>query len=300
MYKLKQAFIIIISLCILRISATAQDTTTSTIKPARLGLILGATSLTLAGAYVYVNSAWWANQGTSFHFDNGMDYKYAKNVDKAGHFMGGQVCAELFQESLKWAGVKEERSYLYAFLLGTTVQVFVEMKDGYAPTYGFSVGDIAAGSVGSLMPYLKYKIPVLAPLSFKVSYYKHDDYYYKLFPHADGIDDYMNQTYWVSASVNDWLPKGSNAEKWWPDFLCIAGGWGVDNTLDKYYTGVNLDKNKGYGNYEYYLSVDIDWKKIIPQRTGGQRILAKTLNYVKLPLPTLQLGPNVKYYWAFW
>jgi hypothetical protein len=53
------------------------------------------------------------------------------------------------------------------------------------------------------------------------------------------------------------------------------------------------------GNYEYYLSLDIDWRKIIPQKTSGQIILARTLNYIKIPLPTLRLGPSADFDWLF-
>lgn len=264
-------------------------------------LVLGASSLTLGASYIYVQNAWWKNSSKSFHFDEGADYKYAKNLDKCAHVMGGLITAELVHDALKWTGMNDNQSYLYSFLLGTAMHSFIELKDGFAPTYGFSVGDLAAGTFGSAIPYLKYKFPKLKAINYKFSYYQHDRFFYnvKREGKADWIDDYMNQTYWLTLSVNDWLPKGSKAEKLWPDFLCIAGGFGVDNTLNNYYLGYNEDSFKGLGNYEYYLSLDIDWRKIIPQKTGGQIILARTLNYIKIPLPTLRLGPSTDFDWLF-
>jgi hypothetical protein len=292
----------IFCLLILTKTCLAETGDTSTVKPpnkARLGLILGATGLTLGASYIYVQTAWWSGEKQSFRFDDGADYLYAKNVDKCAHFMGGLVTAEIMHDALKWAGVKENKAYFYSFLLGTTMHTFIELKDGFAKTYGFSIGDLGAGTVGSAIPYLKYKFPKLNALNFKFSYYQHDRFYYNQFKYADWLDDYMNHTYWVTASLNDWLPKGSKAEKIWPDFLCVAGGFGVDNTLNWYYKGVNFAENKGKGEYEYYLSLDIDWRKIIPQKTDGQKILARTLNYIKIPLPTVRLGPTTEFYWFF-
>ena len=40
-----------------------------------------------AGTYYYLENTWWKDQSKEFHFDNGADLLYAKNIDKAGHFM---------------------------------------------------------------------------------------------------------------------------------------------------------------------------------------------------------------------
>jgi hypothetical protein len=271
----------------------------TTFYPNRFAVVIGSSSIGLIGSYIYVQNAWWSDQKTAFHIDHNMDYRYAMNLDKGAHFIGGIMFAEAFKAGFYWSGISKEKSYFYAFLMGGLLQGLIEIKDGYAPSYGFSVGDVSAGVVGSFIPYIKYRFPRLHALNIKISYYRHDDFYFKMFPHADIIDDYMNQTYWLALTVNDWLPKGSKIEKLWPDFLCIVGGWGVDNTLDMYYTGVNLDENKGKGNYEFYISLDIDWRKIIRQNTHFKKALASSLNYVKLPLPTLRISPTMKYYWGF-
>jgi hypothetical protein len=80
----------------------------------------------------------------------------------------------------------------------------------------------------------------------------------------------------------------------------VCGGWGVANDLNLYYTGQNLEVNKGKGHFEYYVSVDIDWRKIIKQNTAFKRVITFSLNHVKLPLPTLQIGMNTGSYLAFW
>jgi hypothetical protein len=247
-----------------------------------------------------VQTVWWKEQSTSFHVDHYADYKYAKNMDKAAHFIGGVMSAQFFKSGFYWSGMKPVPAYLYAGALGSTMQIIIELKDGFAPTYGFSVGDVVAGSVGSFIPLLKYRFPKSHAVNIKLSYYRHHDYYYQVNYNANIIDDYMNQTYWVALSLNDWLPKGSQAEKIWPDFLTIVGGWGVDETLNRYYSGVSLAENKGEGRYEYFLSVDIDWRKIIPQNRNLAKALSDALNYIKMPLPTLRISPTVQGHWAYW
>ena len=39
----------------------------------------------------YLENTWWKDQSQNFHFDNGADLRYALNVDKAGHFIGGLI-----------------------------------------------------------------------------------------------------------------------------------------------------------------------------------------------------------------
>jgi hypothetical protein len=299
----KSTFILIFSIVFFsNLSAQQRDTTNySNYSPSKIkfySVVIG-TTLSLTSSYIYVQNAWWTNNKKSFHFDNGPDYKYAKNIDKFGHLMGGLILAEGLHGSLKWAGLKDNDSYLYSFILGSTMHLFIEAKDGFAETYGFSIGDFVAGSIGGLIPYLKYKSDKFRSLNFKFSYYQRDRYYFEQFKNADWIDDYMNHTYWVTISPEVWLPKNSKVKKIWPDFLSFAMGIGVDNTLNWYYKGVNLAENKGKGNYEYYLSLDIDWREIIPQKTGGQRMLTQALNYIKIPLPTVSFGPQTNFHWFY-
>jgi hypothetical protein len=73
----------------------------------KLAVVLGASTLTLGASYIYVQNAWWKNNEKSFHFDNGPDYKYAKNLDKCAHVMGGLITAELVHDALKWTGIND-------------------------------------------------------------------------------------------------------------------------------------------------------------------------------------------------
>ena len=83
----------------------------------------------LAGSYIYVQKSWWSDIASDFHFDDGSDLRYALNVDKGGHFFGGILVADLFQGSLQWAGLKEKQAYFYGGVMGSFVQLGIEMKD---------------------------------------------------------------------------------------------------------------------------------------------------------------------------
>lgn len=266
----------------------------------RFALIMALNASGLIGSYIYVQNVWWANQKGTFHFDQDLDYRYAKNLDKVAHFVGGQVSAELFDASLNWAGMSAERSLIYSGLFGVFIHVGIELKDAFAPTYGFSWGDISAGSAGSFLPLLKYKVKAFDAITTKISYYRHHNYYFNFFKHADVIDDYMNQTYWAAISLNDWLPKQSKTEKWYPDFLCLVVGMGIDETWNNYFSGNPTYADVGKGNYEWYLSFDVDWRKIIKPHTRFRKAMAYSLNYIKLPLPTLRVSPSAEFYWGFW
>ncbi len=272
----------------------------SSVNKRKLAIIGGVTAVGLLSTYIYIQEVWWKDQQTSFHIDHDKDYVYAKNMDKAAHFIGGVMTAQVMKASFYWAGMKPIPAYLYAGAMGTALQLIIEVKDGFSPTYGFSVGDVLAGSAGSFIPLLKYHFPKSHAVNIKLSYFRKHTYYYDVNPKANVVDDYMNQTYWLALSLNDWLPKNSAFEKAWPDFLTITGGFSIDDTWNRYYTGVSLPEDKGKGHYEYLISLDIDWRKILPQNRNLTKALSDALNYVKLPLPALRLGPSVQGYWVYW
>ena len=77
--------------------------------------IAGSTiTLSLASTYYYVENSWWADNKTAFHFDDGVDLIYAKNVDKFGHFMGGLLAADIFKSSMLWSGINGKITFIWS------------------------------------------------------------------------------------------------------------------------------------------------------------------------------------------
>ena len=162
------------------VSSSFGQQDTSKVNFGRLSITGGSALAVLGGSYAYINNAWWSDQSNDFHFDDGSDLRYAKNIDKGGHFFGGILVADLFQSSLEWSGIKEKPSYLYGAAMGSFIQLSIEIKDAYAPLWGFSVWDFGAGTIGAFVPYFERYSPLGEYVDFKFSYYKRSNLYWDL------------------------------------------------------------------------------------------------------------------------
>ena len=199
----------------------------------------GSIALALGGSYWYIQNSWWSDKQIPFHFDDGSDLTYALNVDKAGHFMGGLEAADIFASSMRWAGMNERQSIWYGAIFGSGLQLVIEVKDAYAPYWGFSKWDLALGSAGALWPVAQHYSRPLQAINFKFSYYPHSDIYWQLekqrgkdINRYHWQDDYPNQTYWVSFNVNE-----ITQTSFLPDWLNVAIGFGLD---DNQYINLSL------------------------------------------------------------
>lgn len=251
----------------------------------------------LGGSYLYVQNSWWSEKQEPFHFDDGADLTYALNVDKVGHFMGGLGAADVFSSSMKWAGMQEEQALWYGAAFGSGLQLAIEMKDAYAPYWGFSKWDLALGSAGSLFPVAQYYNDDLKAINFKFSYYKQSDIYWELDrkrgkePNKYAWqDDYPNQTYWLSVDVNHFTETCC-----WPDWLNLAIGFGLDDT--QY---LNESNTKMGGNNEWYIALDYDIPKMLKKWNSptGKKV-KHWLNYIHLPAPTIRISPKLEFYPLF-
>ena len=254
-------------------------------------------ALALGTSYWYIQNSWWPDKHRSFHFDDGADLTYALNVDKAGHFMGGVQSADIFASSMKWAGMNKEKSLWYGAVFGSGLQLAIEMKDAYAPYWGFSKWDLALGSAGAFWPVAQHYNDHLEAVSFKLSYYKCSDIYWQLEEQRgkemnkySWHDDYSNQTYWAAFDVNHFLETCC-----WPDWLNLAIGFGLD---DSQY--LNENNTKMGGSNEWYIALDYDLPKMF--KSWDSPIAKKIiywLNYIHFPAPTIRIAPKTDFYFLF-
>ncbi|MCS7229843.1 MAG: DUF2279 domain-containing protein [Candidatus Kryptonium sp.] len=231
--------------------------------------------------HVYQQNAWWSGQRRSFHVVN--DWDYALNIDKIGHFYGANLISNLFASSLQWAGVEKKKSMIYGAVLGSVFGLYVEFEDGFATQWGFSPGDAGANILGAWYPIAQHYVPFLKNFNFKWSYIPTSQLRSgkkKIF-----IDDHEGQVMWLSISVNNFLPK--EIEKFYPDFLNIAIGYGV-RELD----------GLGGGKREFYISLDYDLEKL-PGDGWFLKLLKKNLNYIHLPAPAVRLTPSFAFFGFF-
>jgi hypothetical protein len=253
----------------------------------RFGIVSAAAVSTLGAAYYAVKNSWWSEHPMKFHLDNGPDLKYALNLDKAAHFFGGNLGADLFSDALQWSHFERREALLYGAAFSSFVQLTMEIKDGFAPAWGFSVLDVGSGMLGSLYPWLQDAVPVMSNFDLKMSYWKRSNRYYEYTENATWNDDYINQTYWVSAKMHNLLPP--TWRKYWPSFLALAAGIGIDETTD----------HVGGGNIELYLALDVDMMEVLPSSSPLWTTIRHFLNYIKFPAPAIRLTPSVIWYGVY-
>ena len=291
--------ILFLFLLLLVINGVYANTTTKrdSLNKARVIIVSGSLGAALGGSYWYIQNSWWSEKQIDFHFDGGSDNTYALNVDKVGHFMGGLEAADVFSSSMKWAGMSEKQSLWYGAAFGSGLQLAIEMKDAYAPYWGFSKWDLALGSAGSIWPVAQYHNDDLKAINFKFSYYKQSDIYWELDRQRGKEtnkyawqDDYPNQTYWMTFDVNHFTETCC-----WPEWLNVAIGFGLDDTQ-------YLDENntKTGGQNEWYIALDYDIPKMLKKWDSptGKKV-KHWVNYFHLPAPTIRISPKLEFYPLF-
>lgn len=254
----------------------------------RLAVVGGVTTFTYGYVYYYMKTkAWWKETPVPFHFDQGRDKVYALKHDKLGHFFVGSFVSDRMGTLLEWSGYSKERAVVYGAIWSTVTQFVVEIKDAYAPTYGFSWRDAAYGSVGSLYPYLRLKSRFFRNTELKFSYFPRE-----YGPIIDPVqrkrsatwhDDYINQTYWFSMNMKTHIGFLRNSK--FPDWLNLALGVSLDQNTDGY----------GKGNRQWYLSLDIDTKRLLRPKKIWAKTVVNSLAYIKIPAPAIQFGRNVPF-----
>ena len=259
----------------------------SNIEPAKIFGVASLTLIAYGAAYGFVfEKGWWdENGGRGFHFEN--DFEYALNLDKFGHFAAGVVLGEFFYEGYHWAGASEFQSYLFAGLSALATHIAIDVKDGFAPSWGFSIFDVLSGGLGGFLPMAERYVPVFKYVDLKWSYWINSNAYYDHEHAASGgvfTDDYVNQTFWASFKPYRLLPE--SVRKYYPSWLAIAVGLSID---EKVFTGAPHPRR------EVYVALDYDLEAFRPQSRFA-RFAIKMLNYFKLPAPTIQVYPEFHWY----
>ncbi|MBC3788027.1 DUF2279 domain-containing protein [Spirosoma utsteinense] len=263
-------------------------------KAARLWAVGSSSLLTLGATYVYLERTWWNGRGIPFHVDGGRDRTYASGLDKVAHFAGGVFISDTYYNAFRWAGMTQHKAAWLALGSAAFVQWSIELKDAYSPTYGFSWRDVAAGTIGGFWPMVRNQSRFLNDAQWKAGYWQRTPKYFMergIPVQRLSIDDYLNQTYWLSFS-----PEHFGSTRWqraWPDWLQISVGMGLEaETWSLQHDGLG-------GRHEWYLAPDVNLVKLFKPRSAAAKLVVGLLKYVKIPAPTLQIGPKVRWHWLF-
>ena len=274
----------------------------------RLALAGGSGALCRFLGYKYLDRAWYQGQKQDhirwIHDWSGETYV---NVDKAGHFMGGLVMAEVMNETYSWCGFGTRSAAVLGTLTSWAALLEIEMRDAYFDQWGFSIPDFFTNTVGASVPLVHALFPATRAVRFKFSYLPSPlylDYEERVQPperpHTEHlIDDYEGMTFWMAVSVNQFL-RG-RAEELWPDYLGLALGYGAQGMH-----GSNV-KSRGPNKYfrdlpdatpEILVALDYD-ARFLPGAGGIWDQLKGQLNWIHFPAPAVRLYPSWRFYFLY-
>jgi hypothetical protein len=254
------------------------------IHPVRFGIVTGTVAAAIAGIHFYQANGWWKDNRAPFHFQE--DLKYGLSVDKLGHFYGGAAAAFILRKSYQWAGLSEEGALYWGSAGSLLFQTYVEIEDGFSK-WGFDRVDFAFDVAGAAWPIAQYHSPFLQNFDFKFSYHPSPALNSSAGAGFQGqqhiiFDDYEGQTLWLSMRMENLLPN--SLSKLWPDFLSLSVGYAVRDVFTP----------KPYS--AFLIALDLDMTKVIPNDTPFLKLLGEALNFIKFPMPAVQISPKIIWY----
>ncbi|HAA00152.1 MAG TPA: DUF2279 domain-containing protein [Flavobacteriales bacterium] len=269
------------------------DADSLSINKKRLRTVLIAEGVSYASTMTALYFVWYKDQPlVKLHsFDDADEWL---QMDKAGHFVTGYLIASYSDRFYRYANMSPKK----AALIGSAQSLFflssLEMFDGISRDWGFSWSDMGANVLGCgsylLQEYLWREqriIPKFSAHTTHLAAYR-PELLGSTFP-SRILKDYNGQTYWLSFNLASTFGlQKSNLPKW----LNIAFGYGANGLLGG---TINPERNKAgellphkERTRQYYFSLDIDCSRI-PAKKKWQKVVLRSLNWIKIPFPTLVL-----------
>jgi hypothetical protein len=258
--------------------------------PVRLALVGATVGGAVAGLYYYQRHAWWAAEHRgSFHFHD--DGGTSLHLDKLGHLHATYFQSKVLARSLRWSGLSVESAALWGAVASWTVQLNVEVNDGFSELWGFDLKDLLANTLGAGYFYLGERTNALDALELKFSYWPSERIRGRagrpeFGPLPGPVDDYAGHTYWLSVRPGGILP--GRAGELWPDWLMLAGGV----SGDRMYTP---DARRAY-----YVSLDLDIRRLLAANTWAGAHAGELLGFIKPPAPAIRLSPRPTLYLIYY
>lgn len=290
---LKKSILLFILICF-SLKGTSQENTffqkSDTVNHKRIKSVYRTEAIAATIGLVGLNQLWYADYPKSnFHFIN--DNKDWMQMDKFGHFMSSYYIGKLGMSALDWAGAPKKQQLLYGATLGFAFLTAVEVFDGYSAEWGASSGDIIANASGTAFLIGQELLWNEQRISVKFSF--HRTQFAPLRPNTLGsnlgeeiLKDYNGQTYWLSANVWSFNKKSK-----FPKWLNIAFGIGAEGMVYSKYQ--NQDPSLQPPFRQFYAGLDIDLTKI-KTKSKFLKGLFNTLNFIKIPAPTLEFTSKGK------
>jgi hypothetical protein len=254
------------------------------VNPLKMTILGVAAAGVFTGFHIYYSNTWWKDQRDYFKY--AADGYYARNMDKASHIFTANFFTVATATAYEWAGVSPDKALLYGAITSMAYETYIEINDGFAPIWGFDWGDMGANIVGAVYPFLQNEVKPLENINFKWSF--HPDWLKKKTAAGDDLlDDYTNMTFWMSVNPMIVLPKSVTDAKFYPKFLAIAIGMGLQNA--------SHSGGSQFAETKWILSLDWDVNKL-PGNSDFMKKLKKILNFYHFPAPAVKISPSGVWY----
>lgn len=289
--------------------------TTDSLNHKRLKAVLIGGSIAYGAASVTLYHAWYKNYDLGpFHTYN--DSGEWLGMDKAGHFYATYAESELAARLASWTGFSPQKAAWLGAGTGMLIQTTLEVMDGFSEKWGFSWTDMAFNAAGAalfLAQELSWKDQkIRLKGSARRSTYPEGTVFsldrqsqttlkargQALFgqgPVHNFLKNYNATTTWLSINPASFTSRSAPSAKIFPVWLNIAIGFGAENLYGGYHntwTGTDgavfeLSEDLYPRYHQYFLSIDIDLSKI-PTKSKVLKTLFTSLNWLKIPAPTLE------------
>jgi hypothetical protein len=238
-----------------------------------IGLV-GAVSLSIAVDSYYT---WWKDVAKPFSFySEGWFHDAHLGMDKVGHLFGTYATYKILHNILLWGGHEKSTAMWWAAGIAAFQSLETEIGDGFSP-YGFSFEDFSMGLLGVGYGMIQSEVPVLQNFNFKFSYWTD----LGVRTPANFVSDYDAMTIWLTANVHNLLPEA--IQPYWPEFLHIAVGYGVDGEATR---------------REFVFGFDFDLESLFTPKSDHLLLVQRIVNTMHLPAPAVKFttGLPPKYY----
>lgn len=233
--------------------------------------------LMLALSYAWYSQQW----GGAFHFFN--DAAEWKQMDKFAHFFWAFQVSAIATRLLTWAQLTSKKAAITGSIMGFLFVSLIEIPDGFSESYGASLFDVLANTLGcaaflaqrviwkkiNIWPKFSFHLTSFAPLRPAML--------------GDGVleeilKDYNGQTFWYSVDVK-MIPL--------PRWLTLAVGVGAEGMV---YGRDRENELMHFSPYrKYFLSVDLNLSHFKSSSKVLNAVLP-LLNIVKIPAPALEFS----------
>lgn len=235
--------------------------------------VIAGLALQQIGSF-YIEYKWWweGNYHPFVIYSDGWFNNYSLGMDKVGHFYISYMYFHSINELMKWAEFSNKSRLWTAITLPSLYALSIEIGDGFS-SFNFSTQDLITNLAGVGYGVLQDKVPYLQNINFKMSYLPSPRFSHNGYKGWSLTEDYDGHLYWATFNVNGMLPE--RLKKFWPEFLNIGLGYGID----------------GFGSTqisrEYVIGFDYNLRAI-KLKSKGLNLVRNIVDKFHFPAPGLK------------